>query len=176
MILDDFGYDGRENMYRALCCGSCLCYEWPNMQAAYMDSWLAWLAWALIGGNAEGLKMWKAPGGAGIRCPPKRRTLKNISTTTIARKWFCGEEILYKARLISLEKNYELKDCGCAIIFRLIFQVGHEFLHPLVRRLKGLTEIHSQCTPTVNAHPHFNYFTTFKIRQNGQRRRYRESY
>jgi hypothetical protein len=29
-----------------------------------------------------------------------------------------------------------------------------------------LTEIHSQCTPTVNAHPHFYYFTTFKIQQN----------
>jgi hypothetical protein len=42
--LDDSGYDGGENKYRALGCGSCLCYVWPNMQAAYMDSWLAWLA------------------------------------------------------------------------------------------------------------------------------------
>jgi hypothetical protein len=33
----------------------------------------------------------------------------------MARKWFCGEEILFKASLISLEKNSKLKGCGCAI-------------------------------------------------------------
>lgn len=50
----------RENMYRALCCGSCLCYVWPNMRSAYMDSWLAW---ALIGGNVEWLEKWKEAQG-----------------------------------------------------------------------------------------------------------------
>jgi len=47
--------------------------------------------------------------------PTQAKNTKNISTTTIARKWFCGEEILFKARLISREKNSELKGCGCAI-------------------------------------------------------------
>jgi hypothetical protein len=30
---------------------------------------------------------------------------KNISTATIARKYFYGEEILYRARLICLEEK-----------------------------------------------------------------------
>jgi hypothetical protein len=41
--------------------------------------------------------------------PTQAKKAKNISTTTIARTWFCGKEILYEARPISLGKNSELK-------------------------------------------------------------------
>jgi hypothetical protein len=39
-----------------------------------------------------------------------------------------------------------------------------ELVTPISR---GLTEVHTQCTPTVNARFEINYIPTFKIRQNG---------
>jgi hypothetical protein len=46
-----------------------------------MDSWLAWLAWALIGGNAEWLIMWKEAQG-----PVKLRQSKGLSLIQIDRR------------------------------------------------------------------------------------------